>query len=68
MIKISVNFIFLIKKIAEKITIILEYLSGDFAYKKYLEHHLKNHSKLKPLDRKNFLRNRLKNKSLQRCC
>ncbi len=66
--KILVNFVFCRKKIVEKIVIILEYLSGNFAYKKYLEHHFKNHAKSEPLNKNDFLRNRLKNKSLQRCC
>jgi uncharacterized short protein YbdD (DUF466 family) len=47
-----------------------EYISGDFAYKNYLQHCKKNHMQEKALDKKSFLRDKEKNKwnKINRCC
>ena len=52
-----------------------DYINGDFAYTKYLEHHQKNHSQQNPLDKKSldkksFLRERQRCKweKINRCC
>ena len=46
------------------------HLNGDFAYQKYLEHHLQTQPDSKPLNKKSFLQNRQKrkSKSINRCC
>jgi uncharacterized short protein YbdD (DUF466 family) len=47
-----------------------DYINGDFAYKKYVEHHQKAHPQQNPLDKKSFLRDRQKCKwrKINRCC
>jgi hypothetical protein len=47
-----------------------DYINGDFAYKKYIEHHQKNHPQQNALDKKSFLRERqrCKWKKINRCC
>ena len=52
-----------------------DYINGDFAYRKYLEHHQKTHSQQNPLDKKSldkksFLRDRQRCKweKINRCC
>jgi uncharacterized short protein YbdD (DUF466 family) len=47
-----------------------DYINGDFAYKKYVEHHQKTHPQQNPLDKKSFLRDRqrCKWKKINRCC
>ncbi len=46
------------------------YIDGDFAYKKYLEHHKEHHFNQAALDKKTFLNNRQKEKfsKINRCC
>ncbi len=46
------------------------FINGDFAYNKYLTHHYKNHQKLKPLSKKDFLRKKQQYKwnNVNRCC
>jgi len=48
--------------------LIYEYLNGDFAYKKYLQHHKKNHPGAKSLNKEEFLREKLRKKTINRCC
>lgn len=52
------------------IGLLRSYINGDFAYQKYVEHHLKHHDKEKLLDKKSFLRKREENKwsKINRCC
>ncbi len=49
---------------------IKSHLDGDFAYKNYLKHHLKNHPNEKALDKKSFILVRQKEKwnKINRCC
>jgi uncharacterized short protein YbdD (DUF466 family) len=58
------------KKIQNFFLLIRDNLTGDFAYKNYLEHSAKNHRGEKVLDKKNFLREREKEKwrKINRCC
>lgn len=58
------------KKIKQIFFEIKNYIDGDFAYKKYLEHHQEHHFKQHPLDKKMFLKNRQKEKfdKINRCC
>ena len=46
------------------------YLSGDFAYQNYLQHHLKTNQDQEILSKKLFLRERAKRKwnKINRCC
>jgi uncharacterized short protein YbdD (DUF466 family) len=58
------------KKIRKFLLLLHEHISGDFAYKNYLEHFAKNHRGEKFLDKKTFLREREKEKwkKINRCC
>jgi uncharacterized short protein YbdD (DUF466 family) len=58
------------KKIRNFFLLLRDNLTGDFAYKNYLKHFAKNHRDEKILDKKNFLRERGKEKweKINRCC
>ena len=47
-----------------------EYFSGDFAYKKYLEHQKNHHKNCQIISKKQFLNSRRNNKwkGVNRCC
>lgn len=57
-------------KIWKLFLLIRDYITGDFAYKKYCEHQKKMHPDKKLLDKKTFLRDKEKNKwnKINRCC
>lgn len=52
------------------IHLVIEYINGDFAYKKYLEHHKKAHKDEQPFNKEQFLRHqqKMKWKKINRCC
>lgn len=58
------------KKIQNFFLLIRDNLTGEFAYKNYLNHSEKNHRDEKILDKKTFLRGREKEKwkKINRCC
>jgi len=58
------------KKLYKTISNLISFINGDFAYNNYLIHHYKNHKKLKPLTKKDFLRKKQQNKwnNVNRCC
>lgn len=58
------------QKIQKLFLLFRDSLTGDFAYKNYLEHSKKNHRGEKILDKKTFLRVREKEKweRINRCC
>ncbi len=60
----------LMKKFWNLILLLSQHLSGDFAYKAYVEASKNCSSKKKILDRKTFLQNRQKAKwsQINRCC
>lgn len=57
-------------RIAKIFFLIRDYITGDFAYKKFCEHHKKTHPHQKIPDKKDFLRSRQKAKwqKINRCC
>ena len=58
------------KKILNILREFKEYFSGDFSYRKYLEHHQKNHQNCQIIPKNQFLNNRrnAKWKGVNRCC
>mgnify|MGYP003334578982 CR=1 FL=1 len=58
------------RKIKNILIIFFEYFSGNFAYKKYLEHHQKHHGNENPLTINQFLNQRRTKKwrGVNRCC
>ena len=56
------------KKLHKIISELTRYITGDFAYDKYLEHHKKHHKNETALDKKTFLQQRLKKRQIRRCC
>ena len=58
------------KKIRAAFLAVKNYVDGDFAYDEYLAHHKKHHAESATLDKKQFLKNRQKEKfeKINRCC
>jgi len=68
--QLEIYFLKIMKRIKNILINFIEYLNGNFAYKKYLSHHQKHHKNSKPLTIKQFL-NHQRNKKWQgvnRCC
>ncbi|HLD76965.1 MAG TPA: YbdD/YjiX family protein [Rickettsiales bacterium] len=58
------------KKIIKILREIKNYVDGDFAYKQYVAHHKKYHAQKAILNKKDFLKQRQKDKfdGINRCC
>ena len=58
------------KKIKNLIKNFCDYINGEYAYKKYLEHCKLSHDNISNLSKKQFLNNKRNNKwkSVNRCC
>ncbi len=55
-------------KIRHFFSLILNHLNGNFAYQNYLTRHQKNHPQKQALDKKSFLKDKARNKKINRCC